>query len=177
MTVAATNEETTWAFRYATHGQSRAFHSTDIGTLRLQSPDNPVLHDLSDDTRLIVSDPLGDLQGAWQEVPESSCVIVRGGTHEVVPFDPEPHPPPRSGREPVGGRAGTRDLQAWASQPGDSHGSGVLLPGASELTGQLGLLCGRVDPGCDIHDGAQGGAQPRVEQEARPGKNENAAPV
>ena len=89
MTVATTDGNTTWAFRYSTQAQSRSlFHSTDIATLRLQYPDNPVLHDLSDDTRLIVSEPLGDLQGAWQEVPESSCVIVHGGSHNVVPFTP-----------------------------------------------------------------------------------------
>ena len=89
MTVATTDGDTTWAFRYSTQGRSRSlFHSTDIATLRLQYPDNPVLHDLSDDTRLIVSEPLGDLQGAWQEVPESSCVIVHGGSHNVVPFTP-----------------------------------------------------------------------------------------
>ena len=89
MTVATTDGDTTWAFRYSTQGQSRSlFHSTDIATLRQQYPDNPVLHDLSDDTRLIVSEPLGDLQGAWQEVPESSCVIVHDGQHEVRLFAP-----------------------------------------------------------------------------------------
>ena len=30
-------------------------------------------------THLIVSEPLGDLKGAWQEVPEASCVVVGGG--------------------------------------------------------------------------------------------------
>ena len=35
---------------------------------------------LSDDARLVVSEPLGDLQGAWREIPESSSVMVHGLT-------------------------------------------------------------------------------------------------
>ena len=89
MTVATTDGQTTWAFRYSSVHRSRSlFHSTDISTLRHQYPDNPVLHDLSDDTRLVVSEPLGDLQGAWREVPESSCVAVHGGGEDLRPFAP-----------------------------------------------------------------------------------------
>jgi predicted glutamine amidotransferase len=89
MTVATTDGETTWAFRYSSEGRSRSlFHSTDISTLRQQYPDLPVLHRLSDDARLVVSEPLGDLQGAWQEVPESTCVVVRGGEQELLAFSP-----------------------------------------------------------------------------------------
>jgi glutamine amidotransferase len=87
MTVATTDGETTWAFRYSTEGRSRSlFHSTDVSTLRHQYPDNPVLHDLSDDARLVVSEPLGDLHGAWREVPESSCLVVHGAGEELRPF-------------------------------------------------------------------------------------------
>lgn len=89
MTVATTDGETTWAFRYSSEGRSRSlFHSTDISTLRLQYPDNPMLHELSEDTRLVVSEPLGDLHGAWREVPESTCVITREGHEELRPFEP-----------------------------------------------------------------------------------------
>lgn len=89
MTVATTNGEATWAFRYSSARQSRSlFHSTDMSTLRHQYPDNPVLHDLSDDARLVVSEPLGDLQGAWREVPESSYVAVHGAGEDLRPFEP-----------------------------------------------------------------------------------------
>lgn len=89
MTVATTDGETTWAFRYSTEGRSRSlFHSTDVSTLREQYPDNPVLHALSLDARLVVSEPLGDLRGAWREVPESSCLVVRGRAEEIVAFEP-----------------------------------------------------------------------------------------
>jgi glutamine amidotransferase len=89
MTVATTDGATTWAFRYSSEGRSRTlYHSTDVATLRHQYPDNPALHVLSDDARLVVSEPLGGLRGAWREVPEATCVIIRGGSEELVPFEP-----------------------------------------------------------------------------------------
>ena len=89
MTVATTDGETLYAFRYSSEGRSRSlFHNTDVSTLRLQYPDNPILHALSDETRIIVSEPLGDLRGAWREVPESTCVVSRGGNEELRPFAP-----------------------------------------------------------------------------------------
>ncbi len=89
MTVVTTDGDTLWAFRYSSEGKSRSlFHSTDVSTLRHQYPDNPDLHDLSDDARIVVSEPLGDLRGAWNEVPESTCVIIRGGHEELRPFTP-----------------------------------------------------------------------------------------
>ena len=63
-------------------------HRTEVSTLRAQYPDNPVLHKLSDDARLVVSEPLGDLRGAWREVPESTCVVVRDGREELHEFSP-----------------------------------------------------------------------------------------
>jgi predicted glutamine amidotransferase len=89
MTVVTTDGDTMWAFRYSSEGRSRSlFHSTDVSTLRAQYPDNPILHDLSADTRLVVSEPLGNLHGAWREVPESTCVVVHGGGEELRPFLP-----------------------------------------------------------------------------------------
>ena len=37
---------------------------------------------------LVVSEPLGDLRGAWREVPESTCVTITGGTDRLQPFQP-----------------------------------------------------------------------------------------
>jgi predicted glutamine amidotransferase len=88
-TIATTDGETTWAFRYSSEGRSRSlFHSTDVSTLRKQYPDMPELHLLSDDARLVVSEPLRDLRGAWQEVPEGSYVAIRGGEETIRPFKP-----------------------------------------------------------------------------------------
>ncbi|WP_457205063.1 class II glutamine amidotransferase [Nocardioides sp. P5_C9_2] len=89
MTVATTDGESFYAFRYSSEGRSRSlFHNADVHTLRQQYPDNPLLHDLSDDARLVVSEPLGNLQGAWLEVPESTCIVIRDGHQEQVPFAP-----------------------------------------------------------------------------------------
>jgi glutamine amidotransferase len=89
MTVATTNGDTLWAFRYSSEGRSRSlFHNTDVSALRVQYPDNPVLHELSDDTLLVVSEPLGNLAGAWQEIPESSCVVAHGGNRRLCSFPP-----------------------------------------------------------------------------------------
>ncbi len=89
MTVATTDGARLWAFRYSSERNSRSlFYSVDVETLRAQYPDHPVLHALSAETRLVVSEPLGDLAGAWNEVPESSCVIVQQGQDELRPFTP-----------------------------------------------------------------------------------------
>jgi glutamine amidotransferase len=89
MTVCTTDGDRLWAFRYSTEGQSRSlFRNTDVAVLKQQYPENPVLHDLADSTRIVVSEPLGDLKGAWHEVPESSCLVVHDGREELVPFQP-----------------------------------------------------------------------------------------
>ena len=89
MTVAATDGDSVWAFRYSSEGSSRSlFYSTAVHTLREMYPENPVLHGLSEETRLVVSEPLGDLVGAWNAVPESSYGVVQKGQDELLPFRP-----------------------------------------------------------------------------------------
>jgi predicted glutamine amidotransferase len=91
MTVATTDGQRIWAFRYSSEGRSRSlFYSTEVSTLRHQYPDNPVLHGLSDETRIVVSEPLGDLAGAWNEVPESSYGVIQEGRDELRSFTPRP---------------------------------------------------------------------------------------
>jgi glutamine amidotransferase len=90
MTVATTDGASIWAFRYSSEGKSRSlFHSTAVATLREQYPDNPILHELADEARLVVSEPLGDLAGAWNEVPESSYGVIHAGDDELHPFRPK----------------------------------------------------------------------------------------
>ena len=91
MTVATTDGDRVWGFRYSSEGRSRSLYfSTLVETLRAQYPDNPVLQGLSDESRLVVSEPLGDLEGAWNEVPESSYGVVQQGQDELHPFTPRP---------------------------------------------------------------------------------------
>ena len=90
MTVATTDGDSIWAFRYSSVGQSRSlYYSTTVETLRDLYPDNPVFQTLSEETRLIVSEPLGELAGVWQEVPEASCGIIRPGQDELRSFTPK----------------------------------------------------------------------------------------
>jgi len=97
MTVATTDGSELWAFRYSSEGRSRSlFYSTDVTTLRHQYPDNPMLHGLAAETRLVVSEPLGDLAGAWNEVPESSYGVIREGQDDLRPFTPKPPSQPSS---------------------------------------------------------------------------------
>ena len=89
MTVATTDGASVWAFRYSSEGSSRSlFYSTLVDTLRAEYPDNPIFQQLSEETRIIVSEPLGDLAGVWNEVPESSYGIVQKGQDELRPFTP-----------------------------------------------------------------------------------------
>ena len=89
MTVATTNGSEVWAFRYSSEGSSRSlFYSTRVDTLREQHPEVAVLRELSDESRLVVSEPLGDLAGAWNEVPESHYGLIQEGQDELLPFRP-----------------------------------------------------------------------------------------
>ena len=89
MSVATTDGERVWAFRYASKGTpSSLFYSTDVTTLRREHPGNAMLERLSDEARLIVSEPLGELAGAWNEVPPSSWGVVQPGADELHPFEP-----------------------------------------------------------------------------------------
>ena len=91
MTVATSDGSSVWGFRYSSEGKSRSlFYSTRVDTLREQHPEVAVLRQLSDESRLVVSEPLGDLAGAWNEVPESSYGVVQEGQDELHSFTPRP---------------------------------------------------------------------------------------
>jgi glutamine amidotransferase len=88
--VAVTDGERIIAVRYSSEGKSRSLYfSTHARVLKEQYPDIEELQTLSDEARAVVSEPLGDLVGAWNEVPESSIGIVRAGQDELRPFTPQ----------------------------------------------------------------------------------------
>src|SRR5438093_729682 len=61
MTVAATDGDRIWAFRYSSERDSRSlFYSTSVPNLRQLHPELDILALLSDESRLIVSEPLRD---------------------------------------------------------------------------------------------------------------------
>jgi glutamine amidotransferase len=69
-TIATTDGERTWAFRYSSEGKSRSlFFTGHVPTLRE-----------------LYSEPIGDLPGAWNEVPESSYGVIGHGEDRLSRF-------------------------------------------------------------------------------------------
>jgi glutamine amidotransferase len=82
--------ESLWAVRYATCGHARTlFTSGDVHAVQMLYPDNERLQRLHETDRVVVSEPLADLTGAWNEISESTSVTVMpGGRLETAPFSP-----------------------------------------------------------------------------------------
>jgi predicted glutamine amidotransferase len=93
MTAALTDGGRLWVFRYSSEGASRSlYHSVAVGTLRALYPENEALHSVGEHTRIVVSEPLGDLPGAWRPVPESSYGVIGGGADPLGDFPPDRSP-------------------------------------------------------------------------------------
>ncbi|MGF6447619.1 class II glutamine amidotransferase [Paraburkholderia youngii] len=89
MTVCATDGEQIIAVRYSSEGQSRSlFHSTSFRHLRELYPDDERIRTAGENAFLVLSEPLSDLPGIWQEIPESTAVVARGGEIEQYAFKP-----------------------------------------------------------------------------------------
>src|SRR3954465_9351256 len=89
-TVATTDGESIWAFRYSSERNSRSlFYTTDVPTLRKLYPGRQLFQEVADNARLIVSDPLGGGAGVWNEVPESTYGVVGPDHAEMRPFRPK----------------------------------------------------------------------------------------
>jgi predicted glutamine amidotransferase len=91
MSVAVTDGTRIVAARYSSERSSRSlFYSTDARALKEQHPENERIQTLSDEARAVVSEPLGEMVGAWNEVPEAHVGIVQAGDDELRPFTPRP---------------------------------------------------------------------------------------
>jgi len=78
-----------WAVRYASAGRPRTlFASADVSAIQRLYPENERMQRLRDEDRIVLSEPLVDLPGVWDEVPESSALIVQPGPDERRPFRP-----------------------------------------------------------------------------------------
>ncbi|MDE1673269.1 MULTISPECIES: class II glutamine amidotransferase [Nocardia] len=89
MTVATTDGESMWFFRYSSEHLTRSlFYSNDVAKVRALHPEVKSLRQLGADARFVVSEPLRDLPGAWNEVPEATAGVVRTGHEETRPFQP-----------------------------------------------------------------------------------------
>jgi predicted glutamine amidotransferase len=87
--IGVTDGECVWAIRYSTERRSRTlFVSADADAIRALHPENERLQRLRGEDRVIVSEPLADLTGVWDEIPDGTAVIVQPGADESRPFRP-----------------------------------------------------------------------------------------
>ncbi|MCX5195427.1 class II glutamine amidotransferase [Streptomyces sp. NBC_00249] len=91
MTVAVSDGEQVWAFRYSSQGASRSlFYSSRAETVRHLHPEVDYLREISEESRIVVSEPLGDLPGVWNELPEATYAVVPAAPGaDYLPFVPE----------------------------------------------------------------------------------------
>ena len=88
MSLGISDGQKLYAFRYSTERDSRSlFHSIEMAALHEIAPQTDRF---SDDTRAVVSEPVGDLAEAWTPVAESSFLTVSGGDVHHEEFRPEP---------------------------------------------------------------------------------------
>jgi predicted glutamine amidotransferase len=101
MSVATTDGRRVWAFRYASKGRpSSLFYSTDVTTLRRQYPDNPRLQGLSDEARLVVSEPLASWQAPGTRSRRRAGESSRPGTTSSIPSSGRGRSEPRGRAAP-----------------------------------------------------------------------------
>ena len=90
MTLGFSDGERLWAVRYSSEGNSRTLYaSADRSAVQELYPDDRRLARLTDEDRIIVSEPLSDLPGVWLEVPEATALIVQNGPDQRLPFRPQ----------------------------------------------------------------------------------------
>jgi len=91
MTVCALDGERLIAVRYSSEGDSRTlFHNTSVRHLRELYPDNAQIAALDDNAFLLLSEPLSEMPGVWEEVPESTAIIAGRGDVNHYRFAPIP---------------------------------------------------------------------------------------
>jgi predicted glutamine amidotransferase len=89
MTLGFSDGERLYAVRYSSEQRSRTlFVSEDVESVRALYPDNPRFQRMTAEDRVVVSEPVSDLPGAWREVPESTALIIQRGPDEQQPFRP-----------------------------------------------------------------------------------------
>jgi predicted glutamine amidotransferase len=88
-TVATADGQTMWTFRYSSDGRSPSlFFTHDIEKVRERYPDEEMLQGVGEGAQLVVSEPIGDLPGAWAQMPEATCRVAAGDGDELMPFAP-----------------------------------------------------------------------------------------
>jgi hypothetical protein len=112
-TPATSDGERLCAFCYAREGRrGRCPSRVTSACPRQMYPEQQILRRASDNTRLVVCEPIGDLPAAWNEVPKASYGVI-GKRHDQVPsFTPSP-------RRKPGDRVRAGRLHPTADRPPD----------------------------------------------------------
>jgi hypothetical protein len=91
MTVGLSDGERVYAVRYASGPVvNTLFVSSSVRDIRLLYPEDERFGHFSDEARVVVSEPLIDLPGLWEEIPASMALVVQDGDDVVTPFRPRP---------------------------------------------------------------------------------------
>jgi predicted glutamine amidotransferase len=89
MTLGFSDGDRLWAVRYSSEHKSRTLYvSSEPESIKALHPDNARFQRLTAEDRVIVSEPLSDLPGIWNEVPESTVLVMQPGADEQRTFQP-----------------------------------------------------------------------------------------
>ena len=87
--IGVSDGERLWAFRYSSEGRSRTLYaSADAHAIHQLHPENERLGRMRDEDRVVISEPMSDLPGVWNEIPESTVLVVQPGRDEQHAFRP-----------------------------------------------------------------------------------------
>ncbi|KAA3611756.1 MAG: class II glutamine amidotransferase [Planctomycetota bacterium] len=86
MTAAASNGKALWAFRYTSNGRSPSLYLCR-GRAAFQDF-HPRCDQIPEEARLVVSEPLFELSGPWEQVPEATALRLTKDQVELHPFRP-----------------------------------------------------------------------------------------
>lgn len=90
MTLGLSDGKSVWAVRYASDGQAPTlYYSKTVEDLVALGLAGEASERLGPKARMVVSEPIGKLAGAWDEVPQASALLLRDGAVEVSPFRPK----------------------------------------------------------------------------------------
>jgi len=86
MTISVSDGRRIFALRYSSDRASQTlYHSRNIHALREVGGQNEAL---SPDAVIVLSEPLDDVSEHWEEIPESTLIVVEPQNITVLPFEP-----------------------------------------------------------------------------------------
>jgi predicted glutamine amidotransferase len=87
MTLGISDGKNLWGFRYGSDERSPTlYYSPDVDDLIKVNPS--IQGRLEKHSRCLVSEPIGDFQDLWLEIPHNSFVLIHDGQLKKMPFSP-----------------------------------------------------------------------------------------